>query len=86
VGTSGDYAPFSFPAPATPEGVGGFDGFDLVLARAYAEERGLQLELVRFSWPKLLGDLAGGRFEVAMSGITVRPERSGWISGATGSE
>lgn len=76
VGTSGDYAPFSFAAPAIPEGLDGFDGFDVVLARAYAEERGLQLELVRFAWRQLLSDLAGGRFEVAMSGITVRPERS----------
>jgi cyclohexadienyl dehydratase len=73
VGTSGDYAPFSLPAPGTPEGV---DGFDVALARAYAEERGLTLELVPFSWPTLLEDLAAGRFDVAMSGITVRPERS----------
>ena len=73
VGTSGDYAPFSFPSRETP---GGLDGFDVALARAYAEERGLRLELVRFSWPKLLRDLTEGSFDVAMSGVTVRPERS----------
>lgn len=73
VGTSGDYAPFSVAAPATP---GAYAGFDLALARAYAEERGLALELVPFRWPELLADLRARRFDVAMSGVTVRPERS----------
>ncbi len=70
VGTSGDYEPFSFDAGGTP------GGFDVALAKAYAAERGLGVELVRFRWPDLLGDLAAGRFDVVMSGITVRPRRS----------
>jgi len=73
VGTSGDYAPFSSWDDSTPDGV---DGFDVVVARAYAEERGLALEFVPFSWPSLLSDLAQERFDVAASGITVRPDRS----------
>ncbi len=32
--------------------------------------------MVRFRWPELLSDLAADRFDVAMSGITIRPERS----------
>jgi cyclohexadienyl dehydratase len=71
VGTSGDYAPYSARSPE-----GGFEGFDISVARAYAEERGLTLELVPFRWPKLLEDLGSGRFDLAMSGVTVRPERS----------
>ena len=71
VATSGDYAPFSVTQPD-----GRLEGFDLTLARAYARDRGLELRLVRLSWPDLLEDLAAGRFDVAMSGITVRPERS----------
>lgn len=70
VGTSGDYAPFSFARDER------FEGFDVAVARAYADERGLELRLLRFRWPDLLEDLAAGRFDVAMSGITVRPERS----------
>ena len=70
VGTSGDYAPFS-------SGDGGSRaGFDIAVARAYAEERGLGLEFVRFRWPDLVRDLAAGRFDVAMSGVTVQPRRS----------
>jgi cyclohexadienyl dehydratase len=70
VGTSGDYAPFSSGRGA------GASGFDLDLARAFAAERGDRLELVSFRWPELVADLRAGRFDVAMSGITVRPERS----------
>lgn len=73
VGTSGDYAPFSVAAPEAPLG---HAGFDIDLARAYAQERGLRLELVPFRWPKLATDLEADRFDVAMSGVTVRPDRS----------
>ena len=71
VGTSGDYAPFS----STGEGSSPA-GFDIAVARAYAQERGLGLEFVRFRWPDLVRDLEAGRFDVAMSGITIRPQRS----------
>ena len=73
VGSSGDYAPFSV---ASAEAGGALRGFDVALARAYAEDRNRPLELVRFRWPRLLADLEAGRFEVAMSGVTVRPDRS----------
>lgn len=73
VGVSGDYAPFSILAPGEPPI---HAGFDVTVARAYAEERGLAVEFVRFRWPELLRSLAAGRFDVAMSGVTVRPERS----------
>src|SRR5262249_5583706 len=70
VGTSGDYEPFSAGTTAEAEGL------DLDVARAFAAERGLELEVVRFRWPDLERDLAAGRFDVAMSGVTVRPEGS----------
>ncbi|MFN2426657.1 MAG: transporter substrate-binding domain-containing protein [Candidatus Binatia bacterium] len=75
VATSGDYAPFSFPAPAgTPEP--GLEGFDLEVARLFARERGYTVEFVRFRWPDLGRELAAGNFDIAMSGVTMRPERS----------
>ena len=73
VGTSGDYAPFSL---RVSEDSPVFEGFDIAVARAYAEERGLSLELVPFRWPTLVADLAAERFDVAMSGVTVRPRRA----------
>ncbi|MCP5058568.1 MAG: transporter substrate-binding domain-containing protein [bacterium] len=71
VGTSGDYAPFSLEAAD-----GALAGLDVALARAFAADRGLRLEFVRFRWPELQADLQAGRFELAWSGITIRPERS----------
>jgi cyclohexadienyl dehydratase len=72
VGTSGDYIPFSHARSerASPE------GFDVALIRAWAAERGREITFVRFRWPRLLADLEARRFDVAASGITVRPERS----------
>jgi cyclohexadienyl dehydratase len=70
VGTSGDYAPFS------SAGNSGYTGFDIAVARAYAEERGLAIEFVPFRWPDLVRDLQAGKFDVAMSGVTVQPKRS----------
>ena len=70
VGTSGDYPPFSSAQKES------FQGFDIAVARAYAADRGLELEFVRFRWPQLLQRLDEGAFDLAMSGVTVRPERS----------
>ena len=79
VGTSGDYAPFSSRAGA-PGGAEAFErelhGFDIDLIRAFARDTGRQVEFVRFRWPQLSADLADGRFDLAMSGVTVRADRS----------
>jgi cyclohexadienyl dehydratase len=72
VGTSGDYPPFSRLDPASGE----YGGFDVDVVRALAESRGWKVEFVPFRWPMLLDDLVAGRFELATSGITARPDRS----------
>ena len=73
VATSGDYAPFSF---SSGESADSLDGFDVEVAKRFAKDRGYALELVRFRWPDLGTELARGTFDVAMSGVTVRAERS----------
>ncbi len=45
IGTSGDYPPFS---EAVGEETVEFEGFDIELARAYADARGLAIEFVLF--------------------------------------
>jgi cyclohexadienyl dehydratase len=76
VGTSGDYAPFSMAYGDRVAGSWTPQGLDIAVAQAYARDRGLEIEWVPFRWPDLRRDLAGGRFDVAMSGVTQRPERS----------
>jgi len=70
VGTSGDYSPFSLTRDGTLEGL------DVEVARRFARDSGRRLELVRFRWPELTRDLAAGRFDLAMGGVTARPERA----------
>jgi cyclohexadienyl dehydratase len=70
VGTSGDYAPFSL------ERANELTGFDVEVARLFARDTDRRLVLVRFRWPDLLRDLDAGRFDVAMGGVTIRPERA----------
>ena len=70
VGTSADYAPFSFDESGAPA------GFDIELAKQFAADHGMELEFVIFKWPNLLKDLEAGAFDVAMGGVTVRGDRS----------
>lgn len=70
VGTSGDYPPFSVRAAD-----GTLSGFDVAVAEAFARAQGRPLELVGFRWPDLATAMARGDFAVAMSGVTIRPER-----------
>lgn len=78
VGTSGDYAPFSWSEQES----WGADhnqqptGFSVAVIERYAADRAREVEFVPFRWPMLLGNLAANRFDLAISGITVRPERS----------
>jgi cyclohexadienyl dehydratase len=75
VGTSGDYAPFSF---RTADGQ--LTGFDVRVVERLAADLGRRVELVGFQWPDLLEQLEAGAFDVAMSGVTVRPERAVWVN------
>ncbi len=66
IGTSGDYAPFSLDGT----------GFDVDVAELLSAELGMPIEWRRFRWPELARDVRENRFDVAMSGVTWRPERA----------
>ncbi|MFP6655388.1 MAG: transporter substrate-binding domain-containing protein [Myxococcota bacterium] len=72
VATSGDYTPFSRWPPHQLEP----SGFSVSVAKAYAESRGAKLEWIRFRWSELSDDLESFAFDIALSGVTVRPDRS----------
>jgi cyclohexadienyl dehydratase len=48
----------------------------VALVERFAETHGFQHSWVRFRWAELVQDLEAGKFDLAASGITVRPERS----------
>lgn len=70
IGTTGDYAPFSTDAGSVLAGVDVAGGIEL------AQALGVRARFVRTSWPTLLADLHAGRFDLAMGGISVTPERA----------
>jgi cyclohexadienyl dehydratase len=72
VGTTGDYAPFSWTTADD-----GFEGFDIDAARDLAATLGVEARFVETSWPTLAADLDAGRFDIGMSGITRTAARAG---------
>ena len=71
VGLSGDYKPFSWEEPA-----GHFEGLDVDMAESLAGDLDAKLVFVRTSWPTLMEDLAAGKFDIAMGGISITAERA----------
>ena len=71
VGATGDYKPMSFRDPAT----GRYRGFDAALAEDLARKLGVRLEYVHTSWPTLMRDTLDRKFDLAICGITITPER-----------
>lgn len=65
----GDYKPFSFQRPD-----GGFEGLDIDLIQAAAKALGVEVEMVKSSWPTLMKDFTE-QCDVAVGGISVSTER-----------
>jgi len=70
IGTTGDYAPFSFTAREE------LSGADIDLLSSLAQQLGVEARFVRTSWPTLMHDLRQGIFDIAASGISITPERA----------
>lgn len=75
VGSSGDYLPFSrrIGGDATATS---WSGLDITIADRLATDLGCELELVKFRWPELMAEADAGTFDIALSGITMRAERT----------
>lgn len=71
--TSADWEPLEFFQDGSDEIV----GFDVDIVRAIAEEMGLELDIKNMKFDGLLTAIAaGGQADLAISGITVEPERA----------
>lgn len=69
VGFSADYPPLSFNRNGVPTGL------EVELVTAVAERMGRKVEFVPMSWGSLLTAVEQHQVDVAISGITVTPER-----------
>jgi polar amino acid transport system substrate-binding protein len=75
VAVSADRPPLNF-ANANKEIV----GFEVDIVKALAGAMGLELDLVQVPFPDLLGSLASGRADLAISGLTMTPERNARVA------
>lgn len=70
IGMTGDYAPFTL---ARGEELA---GADVQMGDALAKSLGVQPQFVSTSWSTLMRDYQAGRFDVALGGISITPERA----------
>jgi len=71
VGMSGGQPPLNFKSKS-----GALLGLEVDLAHALAGIMNLELKIVEKPFSQLLGALAGGEIDLAISGLTITPERS----------
>jgi chorismate mutase-like protein len=82
IGTPGDYAPYAVRDAAALAGASASAavplemGADIALARRLALALGLRAEFVPTSWRDLVADARAGKFDIAVGGISVTPERA----------
>ena len=82
IGTTGDYAPFSSDASSSDASTTHYTGIDIDMAEDLADSLGVEARFIQTSWPTLMADLAAGRFDIAMSGVsrTLSRARTGYFS------
>ncbi len=73
VGVSTDYAPYEF-LDLTKEGDEKYVGSDIALAKAIADELGLELVIKAMAFDTLLGAIDSGKVDMVISGLTKDPE------------
>ena len=75
VGTSGEQPPLTMVAKN-----GELLGLDVALARVLAQSMGVKAEFVQMPFGELLDAVEAHKLDIAMSGITITPERSRRVS------
>jgi cyclohexadienyl dehydratase len=69
IGTTGDYKPFTYFNGTN------YDGYDIDVARYFAQQLGVEVRFVNTTWKNLVDDLQQGKYDIAMGGITRRITR-----------
>lgn len=88
VGLEAAYAPYNWTTTATNDftvslsGQAGayVDGYDVVVARAIADELGLILEIVAIEWDGLIPALTSNQIDVIIAGMSPTAERAQTVS------
>ncbi|WP_405745956.1 transporter substrate-binding domain-containing protein [Streptomyces sp. NBC_01525] len=70
--TTGDYRPYTYRDPKT----GAYSGVDLDMAKDLAASLEAKPRYVASTWASLVGDLAEGRCDIAMGGVSITLPRA----------
>jgi len=71
IGTEGTYRPFSYHA----DGSGDLTGYDVEVARAVAEQLGVDIRFEETQWDAIFAGLEAGRFDVIANQVSITTER-----------
>jgi len=71
VGTTGDFKPFSYHVEQSTS----FSGVDIELAKDLAQSLNIPVQFVQTSWPTMMADLKANKFDICMSGVTIKLSR-----------
>ncbi len=72
IAMEGDWAPWSYHDTETDDVI----GYDADVARAIAEELGVEVEIVEAPWESLFAGLDSGRYDLVINGVEVTKERA----------
>lgn len=70
VGVPGDYAPFAIIKGDS------LSGADITMARALAAALRVKAVFIKTSWPNLSADMKADKFDIAVGGISITPDRA----------
>ena len=71
IGTEGTYRPFSYHA----DGSGELTGYDVEVARAVADQLGVEAKFEETQWDAIFAGLDAGRFDTIANQVSINPER-----------
>ena len=71
IGTEGTYRPFSYHV----DGSGDLTGYDVEVARAVADQLGLEAQFQETQWDAIFAGLDAGRFDMIANQVSITPER-----------
>ncbi|WP_059053031.1 transporter substrate-binding domain-containing protein [Paenibacillus senegalimassiliensis] len=75
LGTSADFPPYEFHIK-NEQGADEIVGFDIEIAKEIAKDMGAELEIKDLKFDSLLNELASGRIDLVISGLSPTPERA----------
>ncbi|MDR1960908.1 MAG: basic amino acid ABC transporter substrate-binding protein [Gracilibacteraceae bacterium] len=75
VATNAEFPPFEFITEQGAGVIGEYDGIDILMARAIAEELGMDVEISNMDFDAIIPALVSGKATIGIAGMTILEER-----------